>query len=89
MSLSNSDIDVKFDEMDHILDQISNYTNQGKANVFTQKEDDKPIPIASSTSYVKSNRNISVQVDKSTTQVEKIGANHIFRSHQYNIKYHS
>ncbi len=89
MSLSESDIDMKFDEMDHILDQISNYTNQGIANVFTEKESEKPIPIAYAPSYVKPKHRVSVQIDMTTTQTEKIAVNHIFRSHPYNIKYHS
>ena len=91
MSLTptDSEIEMKFDEMDHILDQISNYTNQGKANVFTKSKDVEPIPIVSTPSYVKPKRKISFKVDSSMTQMEKIATNHIFHSHPYNIKYHS
>ena len=37
MSSEDSDIDLKFDEMDHILDQIASYTNQGMAQIFVKK----------------------------------------------------
>lgn len=86
MSLDDPDIDLKFEEMDHILDQIANYTNQGKANVFVNKETVVSAPTIKK-AYTPPLKSSRFKRLATMTQTEKLASNHIFRSHPYNLKY--
>lgn len=84
--MDESEIDLKFDQMDHILDQIANYTNQGKAQIFVQKEETVPVPTVKKayTPPPPSSRFKRISI---MTNQEKLAINQVFRTHTYNIKY--
>ena len=81
-----SEIDLKFDQMDHILDQIANYTNQGKAQIFIQKEKTVTVPTIKK-AYTPPTISSRFKRPNVMTDEEKLASNHVFRGHPYNIKY--
>lgn len=86
MSSEDSDIDLKFDKMDHILDQIASYTNQGMAQIFVKKENTVSVPKIKK-AYTAPPESKRFKRITTMTDEEKLSVNHVFRGHPYNIKY--
>lgn len=85
----------KIFEIDHILDQINRYTNQGRAKVFVpveppkQKKQEKKVfsPVPTTTNKKSSYKAVEQQMIKKDLNIRDVLATHQIFQSSYGIKY--